>query len=248
MAKTVLTNVRLFVGPTDLTGVSNKVEVADTMEDKDVTNFGSGGAKEVIAGLETVAFSAEGQWQAGASSTVDVDDEMWSDRRVVQAWSVAPVGATAGNVAYLTQALRLNSKLFAAVGDVAPWTMSAAGSWPLARGMSAQSPGTAITATGDGTGVNLGAVSSTKRLYAALHVLSVSGTAGPTIAVTIESDVDNTFATPATQLTFTTTGATGSEIIRTSTGAIADTWYRATYTLTGTNPSFLVFIAIGIAV
>ena len=248
MSKTVLTNVRLFVGPTDLTGVSNRVEITDTLEDKETTNFGSGGAKEYIAGLESVALSAEGQWQAGSTTTVDVDDEMWGDRRTVQAWSVAPVGTTEGNVAYLTQALRLDSKLFGAVGDVAPWTMSAAGSWPLARGMSAVSPGTAISSSGNGTAVELGAVSSTQRLYAAMHVLSVSGTSSPSIAVTIQSSDDDSFGSPTTQLTLTTASATGSQITRTDVGAITDTWYRAHYTVSGSTPSFLVFIALGIAI
>jgi hypothetical protein len=250
VAKQVLTNVRLFVGPTDLTGVSNKVEFADGMEEKDTTNFGSSGAKEVLGGLESLAFSGEGQWQAGSTSTVDVDDEMWGDRRVVQAYSVFPIGATVGNPAYLTQALRLSSKLFAAVGDVAPWMLTAVGSYPAARGMVLASPGTAVTVDANGTGVNLGAVASTQRLYATLHVLSVAGTTSPTLAVTVQSATSGAFSSPTTRLTFTTAAATGSELKRTSTGAITDTWYRAVFDVTdggGGDASFLVAMAIGTA-
>jgi hypothetical protein len=245
VAKTVLTNVRLFVGPADLTGVNNKVELNDAVEEKETTNFGSGGAKEFIGGLESLTFAASGQWQAGSTTTTDIDDEMWGDRRINQAYSIAPVGTTVGNPAYLTQAVRLSSKLFGQVGDVAPWELAAAGSWPLARGMVAQDPGTAIAANGNGTGIQLGALSATQRIYGSLHLLSVSGTSSPTLAVTIQSAAANTFVGPTTRLTFNTLGPTnGSDIQRSAAGAVTDTWWRAVFTVTGSTPSFLAFIAL----
>jgi hypothetical protein len=248
MAKLVLTNVRLFVGPADLTGQSNKVEIVDAMEEKETTNFGSAAAKEVIAGIESVAIGAEGQWQAGDPGYVD--DEMWAARRVIEAYTAGPDGAVVGTAAYLTQAVRLDSKLFGQVGDVMPWTLGAAGSWPLARGMFAQAPGSAITADANGTSVNLGAVPAGQRLYASLHLLSVAGTNTPTIAVTIESDTATNFPTPVTVLTFSTVSAVGSQIIRTATTGNTDTWYRAVFDVNangGTGMSFLAVIALGIA-
>lgn len=241
----VLTNVRYFVGPADLTSYSNKVEVEDTLEEKDATNFGSAGAKELLAGLESIAFQAEGQWNAGDPGYPD--DSFWASRRTVEAHSVAPIGTTVGNAAYTTQAVRTSAKLFGTVGDVAPWALSAVGSWPMARGMVVCSPGTAVTTTGTGTSVTLGAVSDSQRLYASLHVLSVTGTSSPTIAVTIQSDDNAPFGTPTSRLTFTTTGSVGSESIRGSLGAITDTFYRCSFTVTGTNPSFLALVVLGIA-
>lgn len=241
-------NVRTFVGAADLTGQSNKIELIDAMEEKETTNYGSGGAKEVIAGVESVAIGAEGQIEYGDPGKID--DAMWANRRVIEAWTIGPETANASALAYLTQAVRIDAKLFGAVGDVNPWMLTAAGSWPLVRGGITQAPGTALTADANGTGLQLGATSATQRVYASLHVLSVAGTLAPTIACTIQSAAANTFASPTTRLTFTTTAAVGGEIIRTAQGANAHTWYRAVFDLTdngGVGMSFLAVAAIGIA-
>lgn len=245
MAKQILTNVRYFVGPADLTTQSNKVEWDDTMEEKDVTNFGSNGAKEIIAGIESLTIAAEFFYQAGDPGYAD--EEWWNARRIIEAHSLAPVGTTVGSPGYLTQAVRLAGTLFGSIGDVAMAKLGAAGSWPMARGAVLTSPGAAIAANGNGASVTMDAVAATQRLYASLHVLSVSGTSSPTLAVTIESDDDSGFPSATTQLTFTTTGAIGSEAIRGSTGAITDTFYRAKYVVSGTNPSFLALVVLGIA-
>lgn len=248
MAKQVLLNVRAFVGPADLTGQSNKIELVDTMEEKETTNYGSGGAKELLAGVESVAIGAEGQWDSGDPGKID--DEMWANRRVIEAWTIGPETADASALAYLTQAARLNSKLFGAVGDVLPWSLTAGGSWPLVRGGITQPPGTAITADGNATGLNLGATSASQRLYASLHVLSVAGTLVPTIACTIQSASSNAFSSPTTRLSFTTVSAVGGQIIRTAAAANAHTWYRAVFDVTsngGVGMSFLAVAAIGIA-
>lgn len=248
MAKQVLLNVRAFVGPADLTGQSNKIELVDEMEEKETTNYSSGGAKEVLAGVESVAIGGEGQWNAGGAGYID--DEMWANRRIVEAWTIGPETAETTAPAYLTQAVRTSAKLFTAIGEVLPWTLTAAGSWPLAYGQFTQAPGTALTADANGTGVQLGATSATQRLYASLHVLSVAGTLSPTIACTIQSATSNAFSSPTTRLTFTTRSTVGGEIVRSATGANAHTWYRAVFDLTdngGTGMSFLAVAAIGIA-
>ena len=248
MAKQVLLNCRYFVGPADLTGHSNKVELTDSMEEKETTNYGSGGAKELLAGIESVEITGEGQWDAGDPGKID--DELWAARRVIEAHTVCPETAAVGALAYLTQAVRLDSKLFGTVGDVAPWTLTAKGSWPLARGMVLQAPGSAITADAFGTGVQLGAVSATQRLYATLHLLSVAGTLSPDLTVTIQSDSADTFGSPTTVLSFSTIAAVGDQIVRTSIGAITDTWYRAVFDVDdhgGVGESFLALIALAIA-
>jgi hypothetical protein len=248
MAKQVLTNVRYFVGPADLTAQSNKVELDDSMEEKDVTNFGSGGKKEVIAGLESVAISAEGFYQSGDPGYAD--DEWWTNRRTVEAHTVFPAPATtqltAGDTAYLTQAVRLSAKLFGTVGDVATFALTATGAYPLARGACLLGPGTTVTTTGTGTAVNVGAVAAGKGLYASLHVVSISGTSNPTLNVKVQSD-DNSGMTSATDvITFTAATAVGSQVARVA-GAITDNYFRVSYTTSGTNPSFLAVVAVGIA-
>jgi len=244
MAKTVLTNVRLFAVGADLTANSNKAEITTEVEDKDSTNFASEGWTEVLGGLASTEISAEGQWEAGDPSKVD--DASWSQLGGTGPWSVGPVGAAVGDLAYLTNVLRADYKLFDAVGEVAPWTGTAKSSWPLVRGQIAHPPGTARTASGTGTSVNLGAVAAGKRLYAALHVLSVAGTDTPTITARIQSDDDPGFASPTTQLTFSAATAEGGQILRTDGSAITDTWWQVAWEITGTTPSFLFVTSFGI--
>ena len=244
MSKTVLINVRCFAVGVDLTSNSNKIELAAEAEDKDSTNYASNGWKEVMGGLASAEISGEGQWEAGDPSKVD--DASWSQLGGVGPWSVsANNGAAVGDLAYFTSALRSDYKLFDAVGEVAPWTGSAKSSWPLVRGQFAHPPGTARTTTGSGTGLEVGAVAAGKRLYAALHVLSVAGTT-PSITASVESAADDTFASPTTRLTFDPAADAGGQILRTDGTAITDTWWRVAWTISGTTPSFLFAAALGI--
>ncbi|MFF8839577.1 hypothetical protein [Streptomyces sp. NPDC015130] len=239
----VLTNVRAFAVGADLTSASNKVELAAEVEEKDVTNYASGGYKEVIGGLGSAEISGEGQWEAGDPGLVD--DASWAQLGGVGPWTVCPDGAQVGSLAYLTQALRADYKLLGAVGDVAPWSGTAKSAWPLVRGQIAHPPGTARTATGSGTALDLGAVAAGKRLYAALHVLSAAGTT-PSLTVSIESDDAVGMATPTTRLTFGAATAAGGQTLRTDASAITDTHYRVAWAISGTSPSFMFAVSLGI--
>jgi hypothetical protein len=245
MSKTVLTNVRCFAVGVDLTGNSNKVELSSEVEAKEATNYGSGGYKEFVGGLGSAEISAEGQWEAG--DTTKVDDGAWAGLGGVGPWSISANNAAAvGDLAYFTQALRSDYKLLGEVGEVAPWSGTAKSAWPLVRGQFAHPPGTSRTATGTGTALNIGAVATRKRMYAALHVLSVAGTGTPTITGRVESSVDNTFAAPTTRLTFAAATAVGGQTLRTDGTAITDAWWRVAWTISGTTPSFLFAAALGI--
>lgn len=244
MPKTILTNVRCFAVAADLTTVSNKVELSAEVEAKDTTNYGSAGWKETIGGLGSAEISAAGQWEAGDPSKVD--DASWSQLGGVGPWSISANNAAAvGDLAYFTSALRSDYKLGDAVGEVAPWTGTAKSAWPLVRGQFAHPPGTARTASGTGTSLNLGAVAAGKRLYAALHVLSVAGTT-PSITARVESDDDTGFASATTRLTFSAATAADGQILRTDGTAITDTWWRIAWTISGTTPSFLFAATLGI--
>jgi hypothetical protein len=243
MGFVVLTGVRLFAVSADLTGASNKVELAGEFEEKDRTTYGSNGWKEVMAGLGSAEIQSEGFWEAGSSAMVD--DASWAQLGGEGPWTVAPVGASVGDLAYLVRAHRAEYGLLGAVGDIAPWKGKASSTWPLVRGSIAHPPGTARTSSGTGSGVELGAVTTGQRLYAALHVLSVSGTT-PAIDVIVESDADSGFASPTTRITFSQASAVSAEISRTDGSAITDTWYRVKWTVSGASPSFLFAAAFGV--
>lgn len=249
MAKGVLKNVRLFTGGCDLTGQSNKLELGGEFEKKDVTNFGSpmdaGGNmwSEVMAGLGSAKVTAGGQWSAGDAS--QVDDAAWVGLGGAGPWTACPIAATVGSVAYLVNGLQGDYQFLGQVGDVAPWQASVNSTWPLVRGTILHPPGTARTATGNGTGVQQGAVLAAQTVYAALHVLSVSGTT-PSMTVKIQSDDNAGFASPTDRITFTAATAQGGQIMRLA-GPVTDDYWRATWTISGTAPSFLFVVSLGIS-
>jgi hypothetical protein len=245
LTPSVLTDVRIYLAGADLTGFSNKVEILPTVEDKEFTNFASGGWKERTGGLFSTASSVESFWQAGDLSMPD--DAYWAALGVNTApFTVVPTSGAVGQLAYLTRMLQKGYKLGGPDGEIMTAMADLSGNWPQVRGQIMHPQGTARTASGNGTGLQLGAVLAAQRFYACLHVLSIAGTATPTITVKIQSNVDNTFAAPTDRITFTaatTLSGQASSVL----GAITDTWWRAVWTISGTTPSFLFAVSGGIA-
>lgn len=243
MGKLVLTNVRTFAGATDLTGVTNKAEVAMKCDGVDVTNFGSAGWNEFLAGLAEVDIAVAGFWESGADVSF-VDPAMFAGLGAVGPWTFAPAGAADGAVAYVTNALEANYRpIQGKIGDAAGFEADAKGTTKLARGVIAHPPGTARTASGTGTAVQVGAISAAQSLYVNLHVYSVSGTT-PSLTVRVESDNAVGFPSPITVGTFTAATALGGQHMRIA-GPITDDWFRAAWTISGTTPSFLFVVSFG---
>jgi hypothetical protein len=247
MAKTVLTNARLFAVGLDVTSASNKVALTPEVEAKDVTNFGSAGWNEVIGGLRSAEVSAEGFWEAGSADLVD--DATWAMLGgSVGSVTVAPVGAADGAVAYLGQMLELDYMVGGSVGDVAPWKLTGRGSGQFGRGVIAHPPGTARTASGTGTSINLGAVAAGQRLIAAIHILSVSSTLS--ITPRVETDTATGFPSATTPTGLTGTAATNAnspqgQFLSSDGSALTDTWQRAAWTTSGSGSAlFVMAIAI----
>ena len=243
MGKFVLLDARLFAPGADLSGASNKIELSSEIEDKDTTNYRSAGWKEVLGGLGSAEISAEGPREAGDPSLVD--DASWSTLGGRGPYTVCPNDSTVGALAYLVYGLRPDYKVGDAVGEVAPWAGTVKSSWPLVRGQIAHPPGTARTTTGIGTVLNLGAIPAGKRLYAAAHVLSASGTT-PSLTLSVESDDGAGMASPTTRLTFAAANAPGGQTLRTDGTAITDTHWRLAWDISGTTPSFMFAVSLGI--
>lgn len=251
MARDILRNVRLFAGGCDLTGQNNKIEMSGEYDEKDATTWGSADvtgtriAKEVLAGLFSAKISASGFWDAGDLSLVD--DTMWAARGARRAWTVCPSGASEGSLAYLQHAQHSSYQLLGSPGDIAPWQASMTGTGTMGRGQVASAPGTARIATGSATILDLGVggVPAGKNLLASLHVLSVAGTSTPTITAKVQSATTIGFAGPTDRITFAAVTTIDGQWL-TLPGPITDRYYRLSWTITGTTPSFLVAAAVGI--
>jgi hypothetical protein len=244
LTPTVLTDVRIYLESADLTGWSNKLEVSGSVADEDSTTFGSGGWHERVGGERDLDGAVDGFFEAFDTSRPD--DAFWANLGSNQvAFTAVPAAGTAGSLAYLTRAQLMDYKPGAAVGKLLGWSASVKGNWPLVRGTILHPQGTARTATGTGTGFQLGAVSAAQRMYACLHVLSIAGTATPTITVSLQSSVDNTFASPTTRITFAADTTLDGQALS-LLGPVTDQWWRAAWTISGTTPSFLFAVSAGV--
>lgn len=241
----VFTDVRIYYDSADLTGYSNKVDLSSMVEDLDTTTFASGGWHERVGGLFDSQSAIEGLYQAGDLSMPD--DVAWADiANAAVPQTIVPTSGAVSSLCYLTRNLQTAYKPGGDVGGLLAFSVDAKGNWPQVRGVIMHPQGTARTATGSGTAIQVGAVTAAQRLYANLHVMSIAGTSTPTLTVKIQSSVDNTFASPTDRITFTAATALfgqSSSVL----GAVTDTWWRAVWTISGTNPSFLFAVSAGIA-
>jgi hypothetical protein len=244
MAKFVLHNVRLFASGADYTARSNRVELGIEAESKDATSFAPTGTvwHEELPGIKSSTITAAGQWEAGDASMVD--DSSFATLGGTGPVTIAPATAADGALAYMTAYARQAYQLGGAVGDVVPWTGTWNGVWSVARGVILHTP-TVRTATGTGSVFQLPAVAAGQFLVGTLHVMSVAGTT-PSITATVQSAALVGFGSPATRLTFAAQTAIGGQVFRLA-GPITDTFYRISYTISGTTPSLLFMSAAGVS-
>lgn len=242
MAPQVLTDVRLYVGEYDLSGDHVSVALSYSAELLDDTVFGDT-TRSRAGGLKTVGLSGEGFWSGGAGlvDAVLFDKIGLADVPV----TVAPAGETLANDAYLFRANAGQYAPGATIGELLRFSVSAEGSGGAGVMRGKLLHVGSETVTGAGAKQVLGAVAAGQSIYAALHVLTVSGT-NPTLDLLLQSDPDGSAGGETTRITFTQATGITSEW-KSLVGAITDTYWRASWTLGGTNtPTFEFVLAVGI--
>lgn len=241
MATHILQDAKLWLNDVSIDAIANTLSWETTRETQDNTVFGQS-ARTMLPGLQTVSVSA-----SGFADMTDFDADLFDiyDNATVSPLSASATGGD-GDVAYTSQGLAVSLQpLGGSVGDMAALAIQADGSGGVrsVRGTILHDE-TAETATGVGTGRELGAVSATQSVFGALHVISAS--ASDTLDVVVQSDADDTWASPTTQLTFAqATGKTGEFV--SAAGAVTDTWWRVSFTIGGVSPSFTFVVVVGIA-
>lgn len=242
MSKFVTKNARCFVGAYDLSGDCNKMDISYSCEVKEITNLLSVW-KEKIPGLKDFKVSYGGFLNTGAANLSAEEAHFNYTGLENVPVLLCPTSGTDGEIVYFGKAISTNYKLLGAVGEVAPFEVSAEGQGNLIRGKVLK-VGT-VNATGNGTAVLHTAVGASQYLYGQLHVYSVSGT-NPSITVKIQSDDNSGFTSATDRITFAAKTAIGYEFATPIAGAITDTYYRVNYTVSGTNPVFGVAVVMGI--
>lgn len=247
MASLVFTNIKTYLGEYDITGFTNAVTLnyeAEALKDTrmgNTTTINKGGVKSIdfkiggfadpaSAGMEAIAFGKIG------TSNLPL--------------TASPTGAAVGDKAYFFMALKNQMSTLGQHGQLDPFQGSAQGGGesqnPLVKGKVFVASGTAKTSTGTSSIIQLGAVSSTQRVYAAIHVIDTVSGSSPTLNVTVKSAAVIGFGSPTTRLTFTQATTKTYEMIS-AAGAITDTYWRVDYTIGGTGtPTFPFIVVVGI--
>lgn len=229
---TQLTHCQVFAGGVDLTGQANQVAVSPSAAMLDATTYGSEGDSEFRPGLRSIQGSVStflNETAAGTALNVGTENvvltTVLSNDQNAVGYSYSSIGMSAADEEQIGALLRRN------------YTFQGTGA--AFRG-ELLLPKAARTAGGNGTARQLGAVSATQRVYASLHVLSITG---GNVAVTVASDDASGFASPTTRLTFNTATAAGSQLTS-AVGAIADTWWRVSWTQTASSVTFAVLVGV----
>lgn len=254
MAVQVQSAQELFVQGVRLTCFTSDLSLEMNADAVEQTTYCSSGAREFRQGLKTFTLMASGFADYAASTAESTaippgEEIIPANLGGARAFSVCPINSTEGSPAYVFGGVYSEMvPLGGAVGDMAPYSVTAIGTMRgfghrMMRGI--VEANRTVTSSSNTTGSNtLGALSATQRLGASLHVLTLSGTS-PSIAVKIQSDDNSGFTSATDRITFTTATTRTGEF-KDVAGAVTDSYWRVAYTVTGTTPSILFVVTMGI--
>ena len=237
-------DMSILVGSVQMAGHAKNVNCQTTVAPLDTTALSATGWTSLIGGNKTGTVDLEFMQDVAAGS---VDATLWPYLGTSGVPHSLVTASADGSTAYLMQGIPLSyTPIEGEPGGLAMGRISgqASGS-PVVRGQLIHPTAAARTSSSTGTAFQTGAVSATQRVYAALHVLAASGTT-PSLTVTVQSDNASNFPSATARVSFAAKTDVGYEWSSTA-GAITDDWWRVSYTISGTNPSFLFAVTVGIA-
>jgi len=242
MAIKVLTNARLWLDAWDLSGDLNKIAMQYGADLQDATTFGNLGGKARKGGLKSTSLALEGFWSGGVDL---VDEVLWGKVGTVSVpitISDTGVAGDPGSFSFLAGLAQYTPG--AAVGEMLKFSVDAESSDDaLIRGILLRN--SIETANGNGTAFAQGLVGTGQKLWAALHVIAVSG--GGTWTFKVQSDTSG-FPSPIDRIVFNAVTVKGSQWAVPVAGPIAtdDNW-RALWTVAGgagNSITFAMFMGI----
>lgn len=225
MAAFALTNVQLLLGSMELGPFSGGFDTSVEAAMQEANNFAALGYSVKVPGLTSASATINGH---ADYATGAVSQTFNGTQKGAQfAFSVLPLGSAsaAGDPAiFMRGILGKMAMLTGKVGDVADFQMDLTGDTAEVDGWVAMPLATRGALTG--TAVQMGAVTATRRLWAAVHVTAGTFT---NLVVTIESDTVG-FPSPTTVITAATVSATGWQFLSVA-GPITDDYFRAKTTI-----------------
>jgi hypothetical protein len=243
MAAQAWTDVLIGVNELEVAAFGKSFDLQTSVAPLDTTPLSTTGWTSLIAGNKSGTFTMDLMADFADNS---VDEVLFTALGTTDTVTSICAGSTDGSVAYLTRGVVAQYAVISGnVGELAMSTKNTTASGVIARGALLH-PNTARTSSSSGTARQLGAVSATQRLYAALHVFSVSGTS-PTLDVKVQSDTSG-FPSATDRITFSQANATSNRAQFSSVaGAITDDYWRVSWTIGGSaTPTFAFIVTAGI--
>ena len=241
MSVQVLTNCKLYLDAFDLSGRTNKLGLTYGAKAEAATCFGQD-TENFLPGLKVFKAAHEVLYEPGTGL---IDETLFARVAVNDLlMSIGPLTGAESEVGFFGQVMGASYKPGFTLGGVPKGSFDGEASSTLIRGVI----GANRTATSSSTGPiqTMAGPTATQSIYAGLHILAMSGTAGPTLAVTIQSATLIGFGSPTTRLTIPTQSAVGAVWATPVLGAVTDGFWRVNFTITGTNPSFTFVGLFGI--
>jgi hypothetical protein len=231
------TTVGVYVGGLGLSAWCQGGEVSAECEELDATNWDSGGWNIVVPGL------AKGSAQfGGMNDMATVGPSATFTPAALKSSNVLTVsvpGTTAGDPSFILNG-RLSSEalLRGEVGKLSEMDVQFANDGRMVRALNLH-PSAARTASGSGTAVAFTTPIAGESIWAAFHVLSVTG-AG-TLTLTVQTDDNAGMTTPTTRITSTGFTGTGAQFTSVAGPFAGETHIRAGWTVSGfTSVTFVV--------
>jgi len=249
MATQVIAGQSVWFGAYDLGAYARSMVLDYGAELQDDTRIADT-ARKRVAGVKTCGFSFETVNDSIIESAINasIGEDVLNGAGVVQVTkfipiTVAPNGASAGDLAYILHAQAASyTPIAGAHGD--PGKVNVAGFGDnFVRG--ALLFNGSVSATFDGTAYDYGSVPSSQTAYVSVHCTSFSGTGA--IFFTLESSDDLAFTSPIEEFNVNSVSNTTGIASRTASAPIGDRRYwRISGTVVTGTPTATCVVAFGI--
>ena len=249
MAEKVLKDCKLLVGGYDISGNTNSMTVTISADVLDRTGFGSSFRKRK-SGLKSFEVAGSGFWDASADPANKVggfDERLFNDiGGTTQTLTIAE--GSSGSKAILGYGVGANYAPSGSIGELMGFDFAAQGSRDPVFGRLARAS-TMKGTSGDGIAVKVGtATTSTRKLYAALHVIKGTTKSGHTVDVQIVNADTSAMSSPTTVGGFTQLKTTDHHVRlmwATTKASTENGWYQVIWKASTAAAKVRAYVSIG---
>ena len=230
MARRVYKNMKVYIGGYDFSSDHTEASLKVSVEPKEVKNLLSEAVPRLF-GLHDFEFSQSGYREVDGFSAID--DRMFDELGVSDVIaSVCMNGGAAGETAYFITGGRAQYQWGAPIGDVISINGAIIGQGiRAARGIVLFNDTIEGDGSGNGTAVQLDAVSETQKVYVSAHCINHRAMgAGSGVELRVESCADSAFSGEVTErVAGTAFGDSGATFETPIDGPVTDTYWRVSY-------------------